>query len=591
MPNQPIRRVWQDEADEKLRDVILHGGKGQVILPTGTGKTRIAINQMANHAIAKQRHGFYGVVVPRLLLSTQWIQEMASRFLGTWNQETNTVTGGLGIPVTFVVVSTGKVTRQVLDPIRACLYAVIGGHAAEAVTETTNPFEIRSEIAMRQRENKSTVVAITTYHSSSRLAEATEILPDKILEEKKTYNIGPIDICFFDECHYLVNGRLEEVTVFECAFDINSRCSIFMTATPLYTDDTWDWGDGIESKGMKNHARFGEPLIRKSFREMIEVGAIVAPEVYVIGSDETEDTVADGQNGFIKLLTCHYALSHLRNDILKNSIAPEKMGAKLLVVCDGQQTLKRIFNNKTKLQEFRDKNPGIKIFGLSSDYGCYIDGEEYDIVTNEIKDKLLLTLRQLGKGDEAIVFHVDMISEGLDVPGINAMLPFRNCSKSKLLQNLGRATRLHPEDAKRIFETGELKVDTSGRGKNYIKPHCNVYLPYLFEGRDDTLKNCIGDIITLAAETGFDPSDTVKLSFSYPAENPEEFPSTLARQARDAKLEKEIKSMHCEHVDKVYGLEKYRWTRLFFQDLTDQEIMQVIDATPPVDITPNINFG
>jgi superfamily II DNA or RNA helicase len=584
----PAKRFWQDEALTSFQGITFNGGPGQLILPTGTGKTRIAINIMETHTKGVGRHGFYGVIVPRLLLSTQWIHEMATRFMG------NDKKAGLGIPVSFIIVSTGGLTGEILNPIRAALYAVIGGAAAAAVVVTTNADEIRSQVSMRQREGKSAIIAVSTYDSSARLAEATRILSDEELKEReeqgrKTNNIGPIDICFYDECHYLVNGRLEQSTKFEAALDINVTSKVFMTATPRITCDDWEYAPGIEAKGMQNHERFGEVVYSKTPLEMIEAGGIVAPKAFIVGSNETDNSELTEDSGKNKLKVCHEALSHLRKTIAETSSAPEKVGAKILVVCDGQETLRRIFNNAKVFDAFRAANPKLKIFGLCSDFGCYIDGEFFTPpVTNAVKDKLLLALRNLKPEDEAIIFHVDMISEGLDVPGINAILPFRNCGTIKFLQNLGRATRLHPEDAIRIFETGEIKPNK--KGKDYIKPNCLVYFPYLFAGRDDVVPECLDMIFAMIEHYDFDSSELVEISFSYPAQIPDGFETPVNMQARNSPLAQEIKNLHIEEVDHRYGLSKYRWSRCFFKTLLNQQKIDVTRILGKLQVTPNVVF-
>jgi hypothetical protein len=420
------------------------------------------------------------------------------------------------------------------------------------------------------------------------LAAATKILTQDELAEAETTNIGPLDACFYDECHYLVNGRLEEMSQFEAAFEINSTARVFMTATPKTTGENWEYAPGIDNKGMQNTARYGEVVYRKSPRELIEAGAIVGPKAFLIGSEETDDAVADGQEANSKILVCHNVLQHLRQTIQQESSAPEKLGAKLLVVCDGQETLRRIFNNKERFDKFQKANPKLKIYGLSTEFGCYIDGEHHSQVTNTVKDNLLLALKSLQHEDEAIIFHVDMISEGLDVRGITAVLPFKNCGTIKFLQNLGRGTRIHPDDAERIFETGELKP--SREGKNYIKPSCYVYLPYLYEGRDDVTEEYEDRIFDMIEEYDFDPSELIELTFSYPAQKPDEFGTAILRQIRDAKRGKEIKNLYIQAIEKENGLNKIRWERRFFRHLNQEQIKMLIQMVPPIVATPNINF-
>jgi len=54
-------------------------------------------------------------------------------------------------------------------------------------------------------------------------------------------------------------------------------------------------------------------------------------------------------------------------------------------------------------------------------------------------------------------------------------MPFRNCEESKLIQNIGRATRLHPIDRKRFYR-GEIDVSSRNEGK-WIKPYSWVIIP------------------------------------------------------------------------------------------------------------------
>jgi superfamily II DNA or RNA helicase len=49
--------------------------------------------------------------------------------------------------------------------------------------------------------------------------------------------------------------------------------------------------------------------------------------------------------------------------------------------------------------------------------------------------------QQLRETDNALIFHYDIISEGIDIDGITGVVINRNMTLSKLLQTIGRAVR------------------------------------------------------------------------------------------------------------------------------------------------------
>jgi superfamily II DNA/RNA helicase len=159
-------------------------------------------------------------------------------------------------------------------------------------------------------------------------------------------------------------------------------------------------------------------------------------------------------------------------------------------VCRGQQDLKEMFKTK-EYELFKELRPDVHIFALSSDFGMVNDGKFIPKpVTNIKKYDMLKKLKELRSDEEALIFHVDMIGEGIDVPGITGVIPFRNCEMSKFIQNIGRAARLHPYDRKRFYE-GEINP---GIIEKYVKPYSWIILPTFLinsEGFADRFKSII----------------------------------------------------------------------------------------------------
>jgi hypothetical protein len=174
------------------------------------------------------------------------------------------------------------------------------------------------------------------------------------------------------------------------------------------------------------------------------------------------------------------AFDHHQQKLNETSYNPSELGAKVLVVCRGQEDLEEMFKTNV-FTNLRQQHPDIHIFALSSDFGTYIDGvKERKPVSNVKKHRLLKLIKSLPPSAKMILFHVDMVGEGIDVPGLTGVMPFRNCELIKFVQNIGRASRLHPLDRERFYK-GE--ISTSDRTK-WIKPLSWVIIPTFLENSE-----------------------------------------------------------------------------------------------------------
>ena len=125
--------------------------------------------------------------------------------------------------------------------------------------------------------------------------------------------------------------------------------------------------------------------------------------------------------------------------------------------------------------------------------------------TNRDKEELVKHLNSLEDTDEAIIFHVDMLAEGLDVPGITGVMPFRNLKKNKLLQNLGRGTRLVDADRRRLYADEIQPKDW----ECYVKPFCWLIMPVLSSYSYDFKRRAQDWVSALRSEYEFDSSELV----------------------------------------------------------------------------------
>lgn len=534
-------------ADQKkaVQSCLTHN-LGQIIRPTGSGKSLIA--QEVIRLLIKQNSNapfIAAVGSPRIILAKQWIQT-TGRYLIQQHK----------LPIGFINVNSGGLSSVIKDEIEKALFDL--GMSSVPIVSTTNTTELKNEIDNLTRKGYK-IVILYTYHSSDVLVRYQE-LPDAI----------PFSVVFNDEAHFLPNNP----DFLAAAQAIETDKKFFLTATPRTTD-----AKILDGNGMNNESIYGPIIDDVKPIEMIEKGIIVAPKLHVIGCvgmvedlNINQQTVVDNKD-YSRIVELIFGAHQFhKNQVESNSADNTKIGAKLLVVCNGQMTLEGIFENKVFKQK-QQENPQIKMFGLSSNFGVYFNGIHNDPpVTIVRKEEFLSALYKMGDDDDCMVFHVDMIAEGLDVPGMTGLLPLRNLGKIKFLQNLGRTTRTHQVDRDKI-ESGELKpLDLVGR----IKPNCYVILPYCIENGEDFLERNVTIIDGLRSDYGFDPSENVVVDLLNPAQVPPELNEyDLKRQIR-GKVADDVATFYHQIEDEAVECEEILLTARFRGCLEDG--LGIIDA-------------
>ena len=133
-----------------------------------------------------------------------------------------------------------------------------------------------------------------------------------------------------------------------------------------------------------------------------------------------------------------------------------------LVGCDGIKEMIRIYNDPA-LQIF---STNMKFFAISSD-GGYVNGNPCS------KEDFFIKLNDLSDAEDAIILNVDMLTEGIDLPSITGVMPFRNLGLTKLIQLIGRALRLHKMDRAKLY-SNEIKPQDHA---SYVKPYGWLVVP------------------------------------------------------------------------------------------------------------------
>ena len=81
---------------------------------------------------------------------------------------------------------------------------------------------------------------------------------------------------------------------------------------------------------------------------------------------------------------------------------------------------------------------------------------------------------QFSNEERAILFHYDVISEGIDLPGTTAILPLRELGEIKIVQAVGRALRISTNDRAAL----KNKLISVGKSEGWQKPFGWVILPW-----------------------------------------------------------------------------------------------------------------
>ncbi len=210
--------------------------KGQVIVPTGGGKTLCMIKDAERVFNSGNKWGFLlkqpdrktiVVVSPRILLAQQHCNEF-EEYMGLHPM----------------------LQRKILH--------VHSGHTSHY--STTNADTISEWNDAQYKYNR---LIFTTYHSLHRIQES---------------GIN-VDTIYFDEAHNSVQRHFFPATEFFAGLD-NIRC-YFFTATPKYSTS-------IQNPGMNNVEVYGDVLEKVNAFELIENGYILPPKLVVKDLERTE---------------------------------------------------------------------------------------------------------------------------------------------------------------------------------------------------------------------------------------------------------------------------------------------------------------
>ena len=266
-------------------------------------------------------------------------------------------------------------------------------------------------------------IIFTTYHSL-----------DKV-EKSGIY----VDTIYYDEAHNSVQKNFIDAVEY---FSSYAERSFSFTATPKHSSVSY-------RIGMNDDFVYGDVIYQLPAPELVDSGYILPPQVVVKKLPPNNVSIPDRD------------CEHLYTSIVEE-------GAKKVLV---SASATRHIVDLVEQTDFADimKGLGYSLMYITSKTGAYVDGNKVD------RDSFFETLSEWGRDDDKkfIVIHHSILSEGMNVSGLECVIFMRNMDYITFSQTIGRVIRLHHNDAKDIRDGKLIAGDTS----SYQKPFGLLVVP------------------------------------------------------------------------------------------------------------------
>ena len=350
-------RPHQEQAIQSMLD----NDKGQVIVPTGGGKTICMIMDAVKQL---EDYGTVVVVAPRILLAEQ----LSHEFMEIIDEKYN--------DVDVMHVHSGKI---------------------KGVFSSTNPFQIQQFVEQNLGGRR---IIFTTYHSLHRIEES---------------GIN-VDTIYFDEAHNSVQKNFFPATDYFSQYA--HRC-YFFTATPKHSRSP-------VKAGMNWTEVYGGVICQVPAPKLVKQGYILPPKVKVYRSRilKKDELVADRDNE--QMIG---AIDNLDKD-------------KVLICAKSTRQIVSLISQTDFVQQLAIR--GYSYMFITAKTGAMIDGEKVD------RETFFDTLNMWGRTNKKfVVLHHSILSEGINVNGLEAVLFMRSMDYIGISQTIGRVIR--KGDADKVF--------------------------------------------------------------------------------------------------------------------------------------------
>ena len=331
-------------------DAMLAYDKGQVIIPTGGGKTICMIQDYLNHQYHSCRTTV--VVAPRILLAKQLCKEFMEFVSATWTHVMHVHSGETDY---FSTTKSDKIA--------------LFNNTARAAGESC--------------------IIFTTYHSLEKIVQSGIC----------------VDTIYFDEAHNSVQRNFYVPTEY---YSRHARRCFYFTATPKHSLT-------VRKPGMNDSRVYGQVICNVPAPKLVEEGYILPPKVSITQLPQGDFKQSDSKN--------------LLDTIDDND------AKKILIAARSTKQIVRLITQSDFTDEIEQR--GYNWMYITSKTGAIINGKK---VT---RDEFFKTLNAWGESDTRfIIIHHSILSEGINVKGLDAVMFMRNMDFIGISQSIGRVIRL-----------------------------------------------------------------------------------------------------------------------------------------------------
>ena len=329
--------------------------KGQVIVPTGGGKTMCMIEDVKREIKQADYRRTFVVVAPRILLAQQLCEEFLEQITG----------------VNVLHVHSGETHH----------------------TSTTKPEKIKTFCIYPLHLH---TIIFTTYHSLHRIQEADI----------------DVDSIYFDEAH---NSTAKNFFPSVEYYSAEAKRCYFFTATPKHSLT-------ISKPGMNDCYVYGKVIVNIPAPKLVKEGYILPPKMLVKTINVAEEDVNE--------------CKHIVDTIDEISVK------KVLICARSTKQIIKLIDQTNFTQELASRD--YSCMYITAKTGAYIDGNKVN------RDTFFDTLNTWGKDatKRFVVLHHSILSEGINVKGLEAAIFLRNMDIIGLSQTIGRVIRTGDNDKK-----------------------------------------------------------------------------------------------------------------------------------------------
>ena len=342
---------------EQAVKAMLRNTKGQIIVPTGGGKTMCMIDDAINEFNRTSMPKTIVVVAPRILLANQ----LSAEFL-----------------------------EHITD------VDVIHVHSGETRHKSTTKTDQLEYWYHNSTEN---LLIFTTYHSLHKIQESLDI---------------EVDTIYFDEAHNSVQKNFYSATEY---FSNHAERCYFFTATPKHSRTP-------SKAGMNWTKTYGQVICQVPAPKLVNQGYILPPKVEVYKSRilAKDELVADRDSE---------QMIDAIDNLKKN---------KVLICAKSTKQIVNLVAHTKFVSELAWR--GYSYMLITSKTGAIIDGEK---VTRE---EFFDVLNAWGQDPDKrfVVLHHSILSEGMNVKGLEAVLFMRSMDYIGISQTIGRVIRKGAKD-------------------------------------------------------------------------------------------------------------------------------------------------